>query len=135
MIWSNRKRTRRHCPQCKTGILADKQKPEEGYACIECHFETEELPAGLTGVRFHDLRHTAVSRMIAAGVPLPLIGRIVGWAPSTLAKMAARYGHWGTEELRGAVEALDSTPKANFEVGYPNFPPNFETDDGSGRAN
>jgi len=70
--------------------------------------------------------------MIAAGVPLPLI---VGWAPSTLAKMAARYGHWGTEELRGAVEALIAPPTANFEAWYPNFPPNFEVDNGSGRAN
>ena len=28
--------------------------------------------------RFHDLRHTAVSRMIAARVPLPIIAKIVG---------------------------------------------------------
>ena len=46
--------------------------------------------------------------MIAARVPLPIIGKIVGWAPGTLAKMAARYGHFGIEELRGAVEAISS---------------------------
>ena len=102
---------------------------------MECRFETAELPAGLTGVRFHDLRHTAVSRMIAARIPLPLIARIVGWSPSTMAKMAARYGHWGTEELRGAVEALDSTPATNFEAAYPNFPPNLEADNGNDHAN
>jgi len=82
--------TRRHCPECKTGILADKPKTQKGYICIECHFETLELPVGLIGVRFHDLRHTAVSRMIAARVPLPIIAKIVGWTASTMAKMAAR---------------------------------------------
>lgn len=130
-----RKRTRRHCPQCKTGILAETPNPEKGYACIECRFETAELPTGLAGVRFHDLRHTAVSRMIAARIPLPLIARLVGWSPSTMAKMAARYGYWGTEELRGAVEVLDSTPAPNFESVYPNFPPNLEADNGNGCAN
>jgi len=130
-----RKRTRRHCPQCKTGILADKPKPEKGYACIECRAETLELPNGLTGVRFHDLRHTAVSRMIAARIPLPKIAKIVGWSPSTMAKMAARYGHFGIEDLRDAVAALDSMPTASFEAEYPNFSPNSGVDNGSGRAN
>ncbi len=103
-----KRRTHRHCPRCKAGILADKQKPEKGYACIDCRFEVPELPVGLTGVRFHDLRHTAVSRMIAARVPLPIIAKIVGWTAGTMAKMAARYGHFGIEELRGAVEAISS---------------------------
>jgi integrase len=103
-----KKRTRRHCPNCKTGILGEKEKAKTGYGCIECKFETQELPAGLVAVRFHDLRHSAVSRMIAARVPLPIIAKIVGWAPGTMAKMAARYGHFGIEELRGAVEAISS---------------------------
>jgi integrase len=105
-----KKRTRRDCPQCKTGILADRPKPDKGFVCLGCHAETEELPAGLVGVRFHDLRHTAVSRMIAAGVPLPIIAKIVGWSAGTMAKMAARYGHFSMEELRGAVETI-SGPK------------------------
>lgn len=100
-----KKRTRRHCPHCD-GILADKPKPETGYTCIECKAEVEDLPAGLVSVRFHDLRHTAVTRMIDAGVPLPKIAKIVGWTAGTMAKMAARYGHFGIEELRGAVEAI-----------------------------
>jgi integrase len=38
--------------------------------------------------RFHDLRHTAISRMIDAGVPLPKVAKIVGWAPATMVRMA-----------------------------------------------
>ena len=103
-----KRRTRRHCANCKSGLLTDKPKPETGYACIECKAEVQDLPAGLVSVRFHDLRHSAVSRMIAARVPLPIIAKIVGWTTGTMAKMAASYGHFGIEELRVAVEAISS---------------------------
>lgn len=59
--------------------------------------------------RFHDLRHTACSRMIGAGVPLAKVAKIVGWSPSTMVQMAARYGHFTLDELRGAVETI--TPR------------------------
>jgi len=132
-----KRRTRRHCPQCKTGILADKPKPEKGYACSDCRFEVPELPVGLTGVRFHDLRHTAVSRMIAARVPLPIIAKIVGWTAGTMAKMAARYGHFGIEELRGAVEAITSNgaEASVFWEGSLQFSLHSATNSGSQRAN
>jgi hypothetical protein len=117
--------------------LADKPKPEKGYTCIECHSETPELPAGLVGVRFHDLRHTAVSRMIAARIPLPIIAKIVGWTAGTMAKMAARYGHFAMEELRSAVEAISRTPaqKGNFEAGSLEFSLESGADGESHRAN
>jgi integrase len=105
-----KKRTQRHCPNCETGTLTDKMKPAKGHVCNECKFELKELPAALAAVRFHDLRHSAVSRMIAARVPLPIIAKIVGWSAGTMAKMAARYGHFGMEELRGAVEAISRMP-------------------------
>jgi hypothetical protein len=76
------------------------------------------MPAGLTAFRFHDLRHSAVSRMIAARVPIPMIAKIVGWSSSTMAKMAARYGHFGIEELRSAVESI-STVQPEIAAVYP----------------
>lgn len=132
-----KRRTRRHCPKCRTGLLADGEMPPMGYVCVECKFETRELPAGLLGVRFHDLRHSAVSRMIAARVPLPIIAKIVGWAPGTMAKMAAKYGHFGIEELRGAVEAISSNV-ANasvFGAASLQFSLHSERDSGSDHAN
>jgi integrase len=56
--------------------------------------------------RFHDLRHTAVSRMLNAGVPIAKVAKIVGWSPATMVRMAARYGHFSLNELRGAVESI-----------------------------
>ena len=121
-----RKRTRRHCPNCTTGTLADKPKAQPGYVCLECNYELQDLPAGLAGVRFHDLRHSAVSRMIAAGTPLPIIAKIVGWSAGTMAKMAARYGHFGIEELRSAVESITTRKNPEIEAGSPQFSPQSE---------
>jgi integrase len=73
---SAKRRTQRRCPNCAAGTLADSKA--EGYTCDRCHAELEKLPEGLTRFRFHDLRHTAVSRMIAAGQPLPIIAKVVG---------------------------------------------------------
>lgn len=75
--------------------------------------------------------------MIAAGVPLPLIVKIVGWSAGTMAKMAARYGHFGMEELRAAVEATSRSRKENVVAsqGYPQFSPQSESEIDGGRAN
>jgi integrase len=116
-----KERTRHHCPQCASGRLTEAAKPATGYECGACHWKTADLPPGLTSIRLHDLRHTAVSRMIAARVPLPMIGKIVGWSPGTLAKMAARYGHFSIEEMRSAVETISRPPEV--PAGYPKKSP------------
>lgn len=129
---SAKRRTQRHCPNCETGTLVDQEKPATGFICADCRFETPTLPAGLTKVRFHDLRHSAVSRMISARVPIPIIAKIVGWSPSTMAKMAARYGHFGIDELRSAVESISSPAKTEIAGEYPQNPPQSNID---GKAN
>jgi integrase len=58
--------------------------------------------------RMHDLRHTAVTRMIKAGIPIPIIAQLVGWSTSTMVAMTARYGHYSMDTLRMAVEAISS---------------------------
>jgi integrase len=64
----------------------------------------EKIPALVC--RFHDLRHTAVSRMLNAGIPIAKVAKIAGWSPATMVRMAARYGHFSLNELRGAVESI-----------------------------
>jgi integrase len=58
-------------------------------------------------VRFHDLRHTCVTRMLEGGVPLSVVASILGWSPATTARMAKRYGHIGQVAMRHAVTVLD----------------------------
>jgi integrase len=64
--------------------------------------------------RFHDLRHTAVSRMLNAGTPIAKVAKIVGWSGSTMVLMAKRYGHFTLNDLRGAVESISG---AGIEAG------------------
>jgi integrase len=117
-----RARTRLHCPACKSGRIAQETKPATGYACAACGWKAAELPPGLAAVRFHDLRHTGVSRMIAARIPLPIIAKIVGWSAGTLAKMAARYGHFSIEEMRSAMDSIGRSP-IEISAGYPQKSP------------
>jgi integrase len=77
--------------------------------------DSEEKIAPLA-CRFHDLRHTAVSRMLNAGIPIAKVAKIVGWGTSTMVLMAARYGHFSLNELRGAVESINGS---GIEAGSP----------------
>ena len=81
--------------------------------------DSEEKIAPLA-CRFHDLRHTAVSRMLNAGIPIAKVAKIVGWSPATMVRMAARYGHFSLNELRDAVESING---AGIEAGSPVFSP------------
>jgi integrase len=107
--------------------------PTQPIASIKEAWEAAKRRAGVE-CRFHDLKHTAVSRMLDAGVPMTKVAKIVGWSPSTMVRMAARYGHFNLEELRSAVETI-TAPNAGREAGYPRSSPQSEADSGNGRAN
>lgn len=62
-------------------------------------------------LRFHDLRHTAASLMVGAGVPIFDVAKILGH--STLA-MTMRYAHFAPEAGRAAMERLGEA--LNVEV-------------------
>jgi len=56
--------------------------------------------------RFHDLRHTAVTRLLEAGIPYPVVASMMGWSAATAIRMAKRYGHIGSHALREAADVL-----------------------------
>jgi hypothetical protein len=45
-----------------------------------------------------------------------------------MAKMAARYGHFGVEELRSAVESISSPTNPEIPAGYPLNPPKSDSE-------
>lgn len=69
-------------------------------------WESVKEETGVT-IRFHDLRHTCVTRMLEGGAPLSVVASILGWSPATTARMAKRYGHIGQVAQRQAVAVLD----------------------------
>ena len=62
--------------------------------------------------RFHDLRHTCITRLLERGVPLPVVATLMGWSPATAARMAKRYAHFGDSAQRRAMETLDQPAAA-----------------------
>jgi len=77
---------------------------------IKTSFRTACQRAEIRGVRLHDLRHTAASKMIEAGADLVTVSKILGHASI---QMTMRYAHPTPENMRLAVgrlgEILDST--------------------------
>jgi integrase len=69
--------------------------------------------AGLS-IRFHDLRHSACTRMLEGGVPLAVVADVLGWSPATATKMAKVYGHIGHVARRQAMQA---TRTAEIDLG------------------
>lgn len=59
--------------------------------------------ANIADVRIHDLRHSAASLMLSAGVPLDIVGRVLG---HTQAQTTLRYAHLTDEAGKAATDAL-----------------------------
>ena len=68
--------------------------------------------AGLPDVRFHDLRHTAATRLVAAHPPLPEVGRVLG---HTQANTTYRYVNANLETTRRAAALLDAFNEGTVE--------------------
>lgn len=72
------------------------------YTDIKHPWETARAAAGLHDLHIHDLRHSAASFMINAGIDLFAVGRILGHADH---QSTMRYSHLANDTLLAAVEA------------------------------
>jgi integrase len=90
------------------------QNPNAPIGSWKTAWKSARKAAGVS-CRFHDLRHSAVTRLLEAGVSFPIVASLLGWSPSTTTKMAKRYGHIGSAAHREAVAALD--PSADSTKG------------------
>lgn len=89
----------------KTGFVfinPDTQKP---YTSIKTGFNKALYRAGIENFRFHDLRHTVGTRLVANGVDLQTVKEIL--AHSDI-KTTQRYLHPVQENIKKAVDILDS---------------------------
>jgi integrase len=66
-------------------------------------FKAAARAVGLGHTRLHDLRHSAASEMVNAGVDLFTIGGVLGHKSSA---STARYAHLAQERLRDAVKKI-----------------------------
>jgi integrase len=61
--------------------------------------------AELKDLRFHDLRHTAATRLVGAHIPLSEVGRVLGHSQSNT---TYRYVNANVETVKRAAAALDA---------------------------
>jgi len=64
---------------------------------------THAVQKAMPGTRFHDLRHTAASLLIQAGIDLYRVGAILGHSDQRTTK---RYAHLAVDNLRAAIATL-----------------------------
>lgn len=98
------------CVQLPSGgndyvFLGPSGKAYRRHDSIKGSFERTCRNAGITDLRFHDLRHTAATRMIEAGASIVAVSKILGHSDI---KMTMRYTHPDTS-LKEAVELLTKT--------------------------
>ena len=72
---------------------------------VKHSFDTVRRAAGLGDLRFHDLRHTAATRLVGLQIPLSEVGRVLG---HTQANTTYRYVNANIETARRASAALDA---------------------------
>jgi integrase len=71
---------------------------------VKRSFTAARSDAGLNDVRFHDLRHTAATRLVGAHIPLSEVGRVLG---HTQANTTYRYVNANVETAKRAAAALN----------------------------
>jgi integrase len=76
------------------------------YATLRTYFERARIAAGLPHVRFHDLRHTTASWLLAKGASMVMVRDLLGH--SSLA-VTSRYSHLQQGGIEEAGEILKSS--------------------------
>lgn len=95
----------------KCAWLLPNPKTKKPYTDIKHPWETAREAAGLDGLHLHDLRHSAASFMINAGIDLFAVGRILGHADH---QSTMRYSHLANDTLMQAVEAGAAKMNVNW---------------------
>jgi integrase len=80
---------------------------------VKRSFTAARSKAGLNDVRFHDLRHTAATRLVGAHIPLSEVGRVLGHSQ---ANTTYRYVNANVETAKRAAAALDAFNAETIEA-------------------
>jgi integrase len=92
--------------------------PKKALGSFKDAWESVKARSGVE-CRFHDLRHSACTRLVERGVPLPVIASLLGWSAGTTVRMARRYGHITADAQRQAVTALEPQATVVPRAGQP----------------
>ena len=91
---------RRHEATGGTGYVFPSSGKRGHVVEVKSYWQRICKAAGVEGVRFHDLRHTSASWLVARGVGLQVVGRLLGHQS---VKTTERYAHLDLRHLREAL--------------------------------
>src|SRR5204863_2489027 len=109
------------------------QSPGNNCVDKECQAKIQGIKSQLAGLRFHDLRHLAITELAESQVSDRTIMAIAGHVSQ---KMLARYSHVRSEARRQAVAALSAKPTGKWFTtnGIASCDTNHDTNQGSSEA-
>lgn len=87
-------------------VFPSAEDPKKPLASIKHAWRTACKTAKVSGAVVHDLRHTAATALIAAGIDLYSVGKVLGHKSHA---STARYAHVSNSRLLAAVEAGAAT--------------------------
>ncbi len=103
-------------PSEKIGISGDNEipiaydtDPTKAIRSWKTSWTTARTAAGVS-CRFHDLRHTTVTRLLERGAAFATVATLMGWSAGTAMRMVKRYGHIGKSAQRDTLALLDPPP-------------------------
>jgi integrase len=114
------------CPACNR-----LQSPAESCTTNDCRADIKGIKSPLAGLRFHDLRHLAITELAESQVSDQTIMAIAGHVSQ---KMLARYSHVRSEARRQAVAALSARPTGEWfrsDDGKTGYDTNHDTNQGA----
>jgi integrase len=89
-------------PDGATFLFPNPRNSSRHLTTIKHAFQSARKAAGLDKVHLHDLRHSAASAMVGAGIDLYAVGKVLGHANVS---STARYSHLANDTLLAAVDA------------------------------
>jgi integrase len=115
--WANSFPDRKHghhvFPSEKVGISGNEEisiaydtEPKTPILSWKTSWTTARTAAAVS-CRFHDLRHTTVTRLLERGASFATVAVVMGWSAGTAMKMAKRYSHIGRSAQRDVLALLD----------------------------
>ena len=90
-----------NCPDCPW-VFSDASG--NAIASVQRSFATACRRAGISDLRFHDLRHTCAAWLVQAGVSLAKVRDVLG---HSTVMMTERYAHLAPENARSALAAIE----------------------------
>lgn len=99
-------------PRGKIGLVFPNPATGKPYTEVKKSFKLACKRAGIEDLRFHDLRHTFASRLIAKGVDIVTVRDLLGHFS---VRVTQRYTHPGKSKMAAAVELLAHDTAQNGE--------------------